>query len=90
MTKYLANGMRFKVAIRNKEAMLPLLPEDLGGRWVALVAAEDDCHLEPAPDCRTCANSFDSYDKPNCMSLEDCTNGDKYQPAPSVVLWRAE
>tara|TARA_R110000868_G_scaffold54575_1_gene170495 strand:- start:8549 stop:9046 length:498 start_codon:yes stop_codon:yes gene_type:complete len=43
--QYLCNGMRFKVANRNGEAMLPCLPDELAGRWVALVAAEDDCHL---------------------------------------------
>jgi hypothetical protein len=43
---YLANGTRFKVAVRNGEAMLPYLPDELGGRWVALVAADDDCHLK--------------------------------------------
>jgi len=43
--QYLCNGMRFKVAVRNGEAMLPCLPDELNGRWVAFVAAEDDCHL---------------------------------------------
>ena len=49
-SKYLFNATRFKVAVRNGEAMLPCLPDELGGRWVALVAAEDDCHLMAQPD----------------------------------------
>ena len=41
----------------------------------------------PAPDCRTCEN--------NCACKchgrgNECTNGDQYQPAPKVVLWRTE
>ena len=50
----------------------------------------NDACKPPAPNCRTCEHSFDSYEKPNCMSLEGCTNGDQYQPAPKVVLWRTE
>ena len=49
-SKYLCNATRFKVAVRNGEAMLPCLPDELDGRWVALVAAEDDCHLRAQPD----------------------------------------
>ena len=49
-SQYLCNATRFKVAVRNGEAMLPCLPDELGGRWVALVAAEDDCHLRAQPD----------------------------------------
>ena len=41
----------------------------------------------PAPDCRTCdrqefCTTHHVYD--------DCLNGDQYQPAPAVVLWRTE
>jgi hypothetical protein len=43
-----------------------------------------------APDCRTC----DYYVRfEGCTRNEKfgrCTNGDKYQPAPKVVLWRTE
>jgi len=43
---------------------------------------------QPAPDCRTCANVV------ACMEvigeITYCTNGDQYQPAPAVVLWRTE
>ena len=49
-SQYLCNGTPFKVAVRNGDAMLPYLPDELGGRWVALVAAEDDCHLRAQPD----------------------------------------
>ena len=49
-SQYLCSGTPFKVAVRNGDAMLPYLPDELGGRWVALVAAEDDCHLRAQPD----------------------------------------
>jgi hypothetical protein len=38
------------------------------------------------PDCRTCHYFRDL----ECINEIDCTNGDKYQPAPKVVLWRTE
>lgn len=42
---------------------------------------------QPAPDCRTC-HYFTSSE--GCFSFKACINGDKYQPAPKVVLWRTE
>ena len=39
------------------------------------------------PDCRTCEWL------PDCTSLtpaDPCINGDQYQPASAVVLWRTE
>jgi N-acetyl-beta-hexosaminidase len=39
-----------------------------------------------APDCRTCDKAWLNHR--GCS--QDCTNGDKYQPAPKVVLWRTE
>lgn len=42
---------------------------------------------KPAPDCRTCEFSNIMYDGEQC---NNCTNGDQYQPAPDVVLWRTE
>ena len=44
----------------------------------------------PAPDCRTCVTRFDADYSSECGYSLSCTNGDKYQPAPSVVLWRTE
>ena len=44
---------------------------------------------KPAPDCRTCLSNR-SFTHNICRSLKVCTNGDKYQPAPKVVLWRTE
>ena len=41
----------------------------------------------PAPDCRTC-HYYACLD--GCFVSTGCTNGDKYQPAPAVVLWRTE
>jgi len=53
-------------------------------------AATDNFFTPPAPDCRTC----DKYDaRGNAMGhkcVQTCTNGDQYQPAPAVVLWRTE
>ena len=39
------------------------------------------------PDCRTCVHLLMCYYK---AYPRVCTNGDKYQPAPAVVLWRTE
>ena len=46
---YLANGTRFKVTLTDNDCYIKSLPKELGGRWVALIAAEDDCHLNAAP-----------------------------------------
>ncbi len=43
---------------------------------------------QPAqPDCRTCFHLLMCHLK--ATSLQ-CTNGDKYQESPKVVLWRTE
>lgn len=43
---YLCNGTRFKVAVHELAGTgVYGLPLELNGRWVALVAADDDCHL---------------------------------------------
>ena len=46
--KFLANGTRFKLSFdtRGKVSSLWNFMDELDGRWVALVAAEDDCHLQ--------------------------------------------
>ena len=44
---------------------------------------------KPEPDCLTCLHLRMGY----CRVLHRgfiCTNGDKYQPAPAVVLWMTE
>ena len=49
----------------------------------------------PAPDCRTCEHMWIDIElgadesTSRCDSAL-CVNGDKYQPAPQVVLWRTE
>lgn len=48
----------------------------------------------PAPDCRTCERRYPEVDGAyggytNKCDMK-CTNGDQYQPAPKVVLWRTE
>jgi hypothetical protein len=44
------------------------------------------------PDCRTCKSYYikDWMGSVKCCDHGDCTNGDKYQPAPAVMLWRTE
>ena len=49
---YLANGMRFKTTLFTSGACITGMPTELAGRWVALVAADDDRHLKlthPSP-----------------------------------------
>ena len=48
----------------------------------------NDACKPPAPDCRTCRFSHIGALSKCCDVI--CTNGDKYQPAPKVVLWRTE
>lgn len=52
--RYLANGIRCKVSYREDLGHhIAGLPESIAGRWVAFVAAEDDCHLRgPADPCK--------------------------------------
>lgn len=48
--KYLANGIRFKLSLDDEGKVSCFWNcEELDGRWVALVAAEDDCHLHTTP-----------------------------------------
>lgn len=45
--KFLANGMRFKIThTMNGGGNIHVPQSELAGRWVVLVAAEDDCHLK--------------------------------------------
>lgn len=43
--QHLADATRFKVTLLERDCRITNLPRELGGRWVALVAAENDCHL---------------------------------------------
>jgi len=47
---FLANGTRFKISYDSRQSggQIHGIPPELGGQWVALVAAEDDCHLKLA------------------------------------------
>ena len=48
--QYLANGTRFKLSIDDDGKVACFWDkQELDGRWVALVAAEDDCHLRAQP-----------------------------------------
>lgn len=61
--------------------------------WRKVYLAMRRAAPHPEPDCRTCDNAWteieDGSDKYVCLG-SNCTNGDKYQPAPAVVLWRTE
>ena len=47
---YLMNGTRFKAYLTDHGCVIDGLPRSLSGQWVALVAAENDCHLDaPKP-----------------------------------------
>ena len=64
----------------------PATPEDMV-IYKAIADNYQNSLKPPAPDCRTCEN--------NCACKchgrgNECTNGDEYQPAPAVVLWRTE
>ena len=48
----------------------------------------NDACKPSSPDCRTC-KFFGGCSYNNWKRIERrCTNGDQYQPAPKVVLWR--
>ena len=57
---------------------------DLGLQYDALV------HLAAQPDCRTCDYYVKFEGCTRNIKFGVCTNGDKYQKAPPVVLWRTE
>ena len=42
---FLAESTRFKVTLTDCDCKITGLPRELGGRWVALVDAANDCHL---------------------------------------------
>lgn len=45
--QFLANGTRFKTTLlADGSVRITGLPYELAGRWVALVAAENDCHMK--------------------------------------------
>ena len=50
-------------------------------------AVRSEKHPAPAPDCRTCDYRETDADKKD-VCYAGCVNGDQYQPAPAVVLWR--
>lgn len=47
--RFLADGARFKLSSSKNGAKFDGFPAELSGRWVALVAAENDQHLRAAP-----------------------------------------
>ena len=46
---------------------------------------------QPAPDCRTCSSlDEDEVCARKRRGMGICINGNQYQPAPALVLWRTE
>ena len=64
----------------------PATPEDMV-IYKAIADNYQNSLKPPAPDCRTCEN----YESGQCgFDWSGCTTGDKYEPAPKMVLWRTE
>ena len=62
--------------------------------WCAAKAEleDGDCTVGPKaaqPDCRNCEWIAENDAGHVCLQSV-CTNGDKYEAAPKVVLWRTE
>lgn len=58
-------------------------------QWGDVVSVLEGKAKPPTPDCRTCTHLDRLPHSCGIASLR-CTNGDQYQPAPRVVLWRTE
>ena len=80
--KFLAYGSRFKIS----DTSIHGIPAELAGRWVALVAAEDDCHLKltipPQPDEFKCPLCYDDIANIKGKPLTDEQIWDAYMKAP--------
>ena len=74
------------------ETRIQTLGEGTKEEWMAQ-AQHDAIEVwntrNPAPDCRTCENLGSCREDAKWLR-NYCTNGDQYQPAPKVVLWRTE
>jgi hypothetical protein len=97
--KFLANGTRFKTSEFPYGVCINGLPKELSGRWVALVAAEDDCHLQltappaqPAPVQEPVATLFGSlpvYDTPPAAPVQEpVAQWQKRHPARTAGKWK--
>jgi hypothetical protein len=77
---FLANGTRFKISYDSRQSggQIHGITPELGGRWVAFVAAEDDCHLKlttpPAAQRQWVGLTEDEMylNCPNWLSQEQC------------------
>lgn len=47
--EYLCGGARYKTVVVDGQVIIQGLPDELNGKWVALVEATDDKHLKPHP-----------------------------------------
>ena len=82
--QFLANGTRFKMAFfENEDAngnridgthvnCFEAYEKELDGRWVALVSAEDDCHLRLAALKALEPVAWSTVHRAVCMAVEQC------------------
>jgi len=86
---FLADATRFKVKLLERDCRITNLPRELGGRWVALVAAEDDCHLKlaaaPAAPQAPAATQAQAAEPVAWISVEDRLPADE-TPVLAVVF----
>ena len=84
--KFLANGTRFKTSESPYGVCINGLPKELSGRWIALVAAEDNCHLKlttPPAAQRTWVGLTDEQIHEACWEsyvdpvTGECSTGDR-------------
>ena len=99
---FLANGTRFKISYDSRQSggQIHGIPPELGGRWVAFVAADDDCHLkltspQPAqqePVAWTATRLWNRRELWTCPAdiERDLVDGDTSPPAqrtPFAYVW---
>lgn len=74
-------GRGWRQTFSAQKPNMPWLTRDVTPLYTAPQPAQ------PAPDCRTCRFYAQLQ---GCWRAVMCTNGDQYQPAPKVGLWRTE
>ena len=85
--------MSIGVMLFNPFTGTPRHPDDIKSDPDGILVWDGEAQLRAykaaQPDCRTCKN-LDSCKEDAKWMRNYCTNGDKYQEAPPVVLWRTE
>ena len=84
-----------KVMLFNPYTGKPRFPLDIQSDPQGILIVDPEAtslraYQPPAPDCRTCEHRDGTFCGNRIHRGIRCTNGDQYQPAPSVVLWRTE